>query len=247
MAPNVSRSPGWNLLHATLLVPRILTWFLDFWKICGPSQYREFNTNVNIIKNPMEHSGYSNKWKFRSSFVLFLFCASATTPLHHLIYKIQLQQFSVSLVTYWSYIVGGSETPVSFHTIVVEQYRWRCTSPRRWHEEIKHWILVRQKTSSSPSEPPHLLIRSTIPHNSLSSCSCSLFAWISVLKHLDSSLNESKPLHQLWKLVNVQPTACKLTELAQFICIHMWYGWQGIHYTLIYTLNNLHIYNKSFI
>jgi len=157
--------------------------------------------------------------KTQSCFCFIFICASAPTLMHYLIYKMQLQQFSVSLVTYWSYIVGGTETQMSFDTTSVEQYRWWCTSPWRWHEEIKHWILVWQKTSSSSSKSPHLLIGSTVPHNSLSSCSCSLFAWISVLKHLDSSLNESKPLHQLWKLVNVQPTACKLTELAQFICI----------------------------
>ena len=26
----------WNLLHDTLLVPRILRWFIDFWKILAP-------------------------------------------------------------------------------------------------------------------------------------------------------------------------------------------------------------------
>jgi hypothetical protein len=77
------------------------------------------------------------------------------------------------------------------------------------------------KTSSSPSESSPLLTGSTIPHNFLSSCSCSLFAWISVLKHLDSSLNETKPLHLLQKLVNVQLTVCKLTELVLLLHIHM--------------------------
>jgi len=102
------------------------------------------------------------------------------------------------------------------------------------------------KTSSSPSESSPLLTGSTIPRNFLFSCSCSLFAWISVLKHLDSSLNESKPLHLLQKLVNVQLTACKLTELALLLHIHMWYDWQGIHYILIFTVNNFHFYNKRF-
>ena len=29
-------SSVWNLLYATLLVPSIWRWLLDFWKICGP-------------------------------------------------------------------------------------------------------------------------------------------------------------------------------------------------------------------
>ena len=33
--PNIYGSSVWNLLHITLLVPRILRWLLGFWKICG--------------------------------------------------------------------------------------------------------------------------------------------------------------------------------------------------------------------
>jgi len=32
---NICGCPVRNLLHVTLLVPRILRWFLDFWEICG--------------------------------------------------------------------------------------------------------------------------------------------------------------------------------------------------------------------
>ena len=32
-------SSVWNLLHVTLLVPRIQRWVLDFWKICRPLVY----------------------------------------------------------------------------------------------------------------------------------------------------------------------------------------------------------------
>jgi hypothetical protein len=47
--------------------------------------------------------------------------------------------------------------------------------------------------------------------------------------------------------VDVQPTACELNELVQFICIHMWYVWQDMHYILISKLNNFPFYNRSFI
>jgi len=36
MAPNISGFSVGNLLHVTLLAPRILRWLLDFWKICAP-------------------------------------------------------------------------------------------------------------------------------------------------------------------------------------------------------------------
>jgi len=35
VAPNICGSLVWNLLHVTLLEPKILRWLLDFWKICG--------------------------------------------------------------------------------------------------------------------------------------------------------------------------------------------------------------------
>jgi len=34
--PNICEFSLWNLLHVTLLVPRILRWLLDFWNICVP-------------------------------------------------------------------------------------------------------------------------------------------------------------------------------------------------------------------
>jgi len=36
MAPNVCESLVWDLLHATVLVLRILSWILDFWKSLAP-------------------------------------------------------------------------------------------------------------------------------------------------------------------------------------------------------------------
>jgi hypothetical protein len=33
MAPDIGRDSVWNLLHFTLLAPRILRWLLDFWKV----------------------------------------------------------------------------------------------------------------------------------------------------------------------------------------------------------------------
>lgn len=32
--PNICGSWVWNLIHVILMVPRVLRWFLDFWKIC---------------------------------------------------------------------------------------------------------------------------------------------------------------------------------------------------------------------
>jgi hypothetical protein len=35
VAHNIHRSSVWSLLHVTLLMPIILKWHLDFWKICA--------------------------------------------------------------------------------------------------------------------------------------------------------------------------------------------------------------------
>jgi hypothetical protein len=35
MAPNYFLSSVWNLLHVTLVTPRLLRWRLDFWTICA--------------------------------------------------------------------------------------------------------------------------------------------------------------------------------------------------------------------
>jgi len=37
--PNICGSSVWNLLHITLLVPRILRWLLHILRICGPLYY----------------------------------------------------------------------------------------------------------------------------------------------------------------------------------------------------------------
>jgi len=74
----------------------------------------------------------------------------------------------------------------------VRQYRWRYTGPWIWLEEINHWSLARQ-ISSSPSESPH----NKRPHNSLSSCCCSLLVPFIFLRHPDASFSQSKPLSQL--------------------------------------------------
>ena len=47
-APNISRSPLWDMLNATLLAPRIERWFLDFWKIFAPLIYSLFYEAVSI-------------------------------------------------------------------------------------------------------------------------------------------------------------------------------------------------------
>ena len=36
VVPNICGSSVWNLLHVTLLAPRILKWLLEFWSCCAP-------------------------------------------------------------------------------------------------------------------------------------------------------------------------------------------------------------------
>ena len=76
----------------------------------------------------------------------------------------------------------------------VQQYRWRCTSPWRYLEEIRHRSLA---TQSPVLSLQNLLISSNHPHNSLSSCCYFLFLPLIVHKHLDISFNQSKPLSRL--------------------------------------------------
>ena len=35
VVPNIYWSSVWNLLHVTILAPRMLWWLLDFWKTCA--------------------------------------------------------------------------------------------------------------------------------------------------------------------------------------------------------------------
>jgi hypothetical protein len=35
VAPNICRPSVWNLLHVTLLIPRIFRWLQYFWEFCG--------------------------------------------------------------------------------------------------------------------------------------------------------------------------------------------------------------------
>jgi hypothetical protein len=193
----------------------------------------------------MGHSGYSNKWKFRSAFV-FILCFSNNTNASFNIQDAAAITFSIIIIIYWSYIVGGSETPMLFETIAVAQYRRWCTGPWRWHkksntefwEDKRHLPPLQNLLTSSQEARIFIIPCLTVPAR----CSHE-----SVLRHLGSCLNESKPFHQIWKLVNVQPSACELNELVQFICIHMWYVWQDMHYILISKLHNFPFYNWSFI
>ena len=66
--------------------------------------------------------------------------------------------------------------------------------PWRWLEGIKSRRLARGRL--------HLLLRNLLiaskqPHNSLSSCCCTLLVPINALKHPDKSFSQSKPLGQL--------------------------------------------------
>jgi len=76
----------------------------------------------------------------------------------------------------------------------VQQYRWRCMRPWRYLEEIRHRSLA---TQSPVLSLQNLLISSNHPHNSLSSCCCSLRVLLIVHKYLDASFSQSKPLSQL--------------------------------------------------
>jgi hypothetical protein len=70
-------------------------------------------------------------------------------------------------------------------TSIVQQCRWRYASPWKWPADIKHWRLATQRRLL----PLHnLLTTSKHPHN------C---PFQSVLKHLDASFRQSKPLSQL--------------------------------------------------
>jgi len=38
VVPHICVFPVWNLLHFSLLAPRIASWLLDWWKNCGPAR-----------------------------------------------------------------------------------------------------------------------------------------------------------------------------------------------------------------
>ena len=76
----------------------------------------------------------------------------------------------------------------------VQQYRWRCMSPWRYLEEIRHRSLA---TQSPVLSLQNLLISSNHPHNSLSSCCYSLLFPIIVLEHPDTTFSQPKPLNLL--------------------------------------------------
>ena len=47
---NICRCPLRNLLHVTLLVPRILRWSLDFWEICGPLHLEHLRLLLHAVR-----------------------------------------------------------------------------------------------------------------------------------------------------------------------------------------------------
>ena len=50
VAPNICGPSLWNLLHVTLLVPRILRWLLDFWTVCTLHSLRAPSTAVVCLQ-----------------------------------------------------------------------------------------------------------------------------------------------------------------------------------------------------
>jgi len=54
VTPNIRGYSVWNLLHVTILTPRILRWFVDAWKICGNLVMATYINNLSFLlnKNP---------------------------------------------------------------------------------------------------------------------------------------------------------------------------------------------------
>jgi hypothetical protein len=52
--PNIFELLGWNLIHVTLLVPRILRCLVYFWKICATSIYWVLFVSTCGQTKPME-------------------------------------------------------------------------------------------------------------------------------------------------------------------------------------------------
>ena len=53
VAPNIWGPSVWNLLHVTILAPRILRWLLDFWKTCKPLFFKSnkyYNTRIYSVR-----------------------------------------------------------------------------------------------------------------------------------------------------------------------------------------------------
>jgi len=50
VAPNICGPSFWNMLHVTLLVPRILRWLLDFWTVCTIQALRAPSTAVVFLQ-----------------------------------------------------------------------------------------------------------------------------------------------------------------------------------------------------
>lgn len=48
LAPNICASIVWNLRHVTLLTPRILRWFVYFFKICAPLSWTILKTKAAV-------------------------------------------------------------------------------------------------------------------------------------------------------------------------------------------------------
>jgi len=56
MAVNICASSERNLLHVTILVPKILRWLQDFWKICIPLALPSIRNM--ILKIDFDHMPY---------------------------------------------------------------------------------------------------------------------------------------------------------------------------------------------
>lgn len=58
VAINICGSSVWNLLRVTLLAPRIIRWFLDFWKICAFLPWYLCITSLDYLNHPSNFEFY---------------------------------------------------------------------------------------------------------------------------------------------------------------------------------------------
>ena len=82
LTPNICSSSVWFWRRVTILIPRILRWLLDFWKIWGPFSYKkngnspiseatDFNNPMLSFRPPLWFSGQSFWLQIQRSRVRF--------------------------------------------------------------------------------------------------------------------------------------------------------------------------------
>jgi hypothetical protein len=83
--PNIGGSSVRNLLHVTLLVPRILRILLDFWKVCAPLMY--------ILYTSISFQFLVLEWKVNGVIMLAVSCrACLMVSLFEVLHKNEAQE-----------------------------------------------------------------------------------------------------------------------------------------------------------